>query len=76
VSSCNENDAVSLIGRNCILHKVAVDNQDALCNGFHDRIIQKTLDVIANVAVDLKECIVSGDIQSKRLIKNKILHRP
>ena len=71
-SICNDNDAVSLISRNCILHKVAVNNQDAICHGFHDRIIQKTLDGIANVNVNLKECIASGDNHSRHLITNKI----
>jgi len=71
----NENDAVSLISRNCILHKVAINNQDAICHGFHDRIIQKTLDGIARVDVDLKECIASGDNYSRHLITNKIFDR-
>jgi DeoR family suf operon transcriptional repressor len=71
----NENDAVSLISRNCILHKVAINNQDTICHGFHDRIIQKTLDGIAKVDVDLKECIASGDKHSRHLITNKILDR-
>lgn len=69
----NENDAVSLISRNCILHKVAINNQDAICHGFHDRIIQKTLDGIARVDVDLKECIASGDNYSRHLITKQNL---
>jgi predicted ArsR family transcriptional regulator len=67
-----DNETFSLTSRNCILHKVAVSNQDIISHGFHDRIIQKTLDGKANVNVELKECIASGDNYSRHVITNKI----
>jgi predicted ArsR family transcriptional regulator len=64
-----ENDGnFSLISRNCILHKIALMDQDTVCHGFHDRIIQKTFDGKINVAVQLKECIALGDNVSRHLI--------
>jgi len=64
-------DTFSLVSRNCVLHKVALSDQDAICHGFHDRIIQKTLDEKANVDVELRECIALGDNHSRHIITNK-----
>ncbi|MFL6503280.1 MAG: hypothetical protein ACJ70W_07055 [Nitrososphaera sp.] len=30
--------------KNCILHKVASNNQDMICHGLHDKIISKSLE--------------------------------
>jgi DeoR family suf operon transcriptional repressor len=58
----------SIISRNCIVHKTAIRHQDAICHGFHDRIIQKSLDGKINAKVQLKECIALGDRHSKHII--------
>lgn len=64
-------DTFSLVSRNCVLHKVALSDQDAICHGFHDRIIQKTLNGKVNVDVELRECIALGDNHSRHIITNK-----
>ncbi len=58
----------SLISRNCILHKIALENQDIICHGLHDRIIERTLGGKGNVDVELKECIALGNSFSKHVI--------
>lgn len=58
----------SIISRNCIVHKAAIRHQDAICHGFHDRIIQKSLDGKINAKVQLKECIALGDKHSTHII--------
>jgi predicted ArsR family transcriptional regulator len=58
----------SIMSRNCIVHKVAYINQDAVCHGFHDRIIQKALEGKINPEVNLKECIALGDNYSRHTI--------
>jgi DeoR family transcriptional regulator, suf operon transcriptional repressor len=58
----------SIISRNCIVHKAAIRHQDAICHGFHDRIIQKSLDGKINAKVQLKECIALGDKHSRHII--------
>ncbi len=58
----------SIISRNCIVHKAAIRHQDAICHGFHDRIIQKSLDGKINAKVQLKECIALGDKHSRHTI--------
>jgi DeoR family suf operon transcriptional repressor len=58
----------SIMSRNCIVHKVAFSNQDVICHGFHDRIIQKTLEGKLNPEVRLKECIALGDNYSRHII--------
>ncbi|MFZ0514034.1 MAG: ArsR family transcriptional regulator [Candidatus Nitrosopolaris sp.] len=65
------NETYSLVSRNCILHKIALDNQDAICHGLHDRIIQKTLAGKVNSDVELKECIALGNNYSRHVITNK-----
>jgi DeoR family transcriptional regulator, suf operon transcriptional repressor len=64
----NHNSTYSIISRNCIVHKIATKHQDAICHGFHDRIIQKSLDGKINTKVQLKECIVLGDKHSRHVI--------
>src|ERR671925_181099 len=58
----------SIISRNCIVHKIATKHQDVICHGFHDRIIQKSLDGKLNTKVQLKECIALGDKYSRHII--------
>jgi DeoR family transcriptional regulator, suf operon transcriptional repressor len=58
----------SIISHNCILHKTAIKHQDAICHGFHDRIIQKSLDGKIKAKVELKECIALGDQYSRHII--------
>ena len=58
----------SIISRNCIVHKAAIRHQDAICHGFHNRIIQKSLDGKMDAKVQLKECIALGDKYSRHII--------
>jgi DeoR family suf operon transcriptional repressor len=62
------NKTYSLVSRNCVLHKVAVDNHDVICHGLHDRLIHKALDGKVNPEVQLKECIALGDEYSRHII--------
>ena len=69
--SKEDNETYSLVSRNCILHKIALNNQDAICHGLHDRIIQKTLGGKVNADVELKECIALGNNYSRHIITHK-----
>jgi predicted ArsR family transcriptional regulator len=64
----NDNSTYSIISHNCIVRKIAIKHQDAICHGFHDRIIQKSLDGKTNAKVQLKECIALGDKYSRHFI--------
>jgi DeoR family suf operon transcriptional repressor len=64
----NGSTTYSIISRNCIVHKAAIRHKDAICHGFHDRIIQKSLDGKINAKVQLKECIAMGDKYSRHII--------
>jgi DeoR family transcriptional regulator, suf operon transcriptional repressor len=64
----NSSSTYSIVSRNCIVHKIAIENQDAICHGFHDRLIQKSLDGKINAKVELKECIALGDKYSRHII--------
>jgi DeoR family transcriptional regulator, suf operon transcriptional repressor len=56
--------------KNCILSKVASNNQDLICHGLHDRIISKSLDAgKSGVRVELKECMVLGNEYCTHIIK-------
>ena len=70
-SIVKERDSYSLLSRNCIVHKAALKNQDAICNGFHSRMIKKVLNGELNVNVQLKECIVVGHNYSRHVITYK-----
>jgi hypothetical protein len=52
-----------------------LDNQDAICHGLHDRIIQKTLGGKVNADVELKECIALGNNYSRHIITNNSVKR-
>ena len=70
-SIVKERDSYSLLSRNCIVHKAALKNQDAICNGFHSRMIKKVLNGELNVNVQLKECIAVGHNYSRHVITYK-----
>ena len=57
-----ENDGSFYItSKNCILHKVALKNQDIICHSLHDRLIKKSLEgESSGVKVELKDCIALG----------------
>ncbi len=64
----------SLLCKNCILYKIALEHQDIICHGFHDRLILKSLNgkkQQANTIVELKECIAKGDNFSRHSITKK-----
>jgi len=64
-------ETFSLVSRNCILYKIALEHQDTICHGLHDRIIQKTLGGKVKADVELKECIALGNSYSKHIITNR-----
>ena len=71
MSSLHKEDdigAYSITSRNCSVHKVALGNQDIICNGFHSRMIEKALDGKVNPNVQLKECIALGDNYSRHIV--------
>ena len=56
--------------KNCILHKVASNNQDMVCHGLHDKIISKSLDAgKSDVRVELKECMALGNEYCRHVIR-------
>jgi predicted ArsR family transcriptional regulator len=69
----NNNDvgAYSILSKNCILHRVAMENQDAICHGLHDMIIRKSLEGKSNVNVELKECMALGNAYCRHVITDK-----
>ena len=59
--SKDEDGSFYITSRNCILHKIALKNQDIICHSLHDRIIKKSLDgENSDVKVELKDCIALG----------------
>ena len=64
----DDNNTYSIVSNNCIVHKAAIRHQDAICHGFHDRLIQKSLDGKMGAKVQLKECIALGDKHSRHII--------
>jgi predicted ArsR family transcriptional regulator len=66
----------SVLSKNCILHKVALNHQDVICHGLHDRMIMRSLSgggekQQPNIKVELKECIALGDNFSRHAITKK-----
>lgn len=58
--------------KNCILHKVALKNQDIICHGLHDRMIRKALEEEnSDIKVELKDCIALGSNFSRHKITKK-----
>lgn len=61
-----------ITSKNCILHKVALKNQDIICHGLHDRIIKKALEgENSDIKVELKDCIALGSNFSTHKITKK-----
>jgi DeoR family transcriptional regulator, suf operon transcriptional repressor len=58
----------SITSHNCVVHKVALSHQDAICNGLHSRMIERALDGKVNPNVQLKECIALGNNYSRHVI--------
>ena len=57
--------------KNCILHKVATNNQDMICHGLHDKIISKSLEGDNSEArIELKECMALGNEYCRHIIKS------
>src|SRR2546421_12201596 len=76
-SIAKEHDgSFSVLSKNCILHKVALNHQDVICHGLHDRMIIRSLSggkkkqQQRNMNVELKECIALGDNFSRHAITN------
>jgi predicted ArsR family transcriptional regulator len=64
--------AYSIVSKNCILHRVALKNQDAICHGLHDTIIKKSLDdKSSKVHVELRECMALGDTYCRHVITDR-----
>ena len=55
--------------KNCILHKVASNNQDMICHGLHDKIISKSLEGSSDASVELKECMALGNEYCRHVIR-------
>lgn len=56
-----ENNLFCIRSKNCVLHKVASNNQEMICHGLHDKIISKSLGGKSNARVELKECMALGN---------------
>ena len=57
--------------KNCILHKVATNNQDMICHGLHDKIISKSLEGDNSEArIELKECMALGNEYCRHIIRS------
>lgn len=67
----NAETTFHLQSKNCILHKVAMENQDTICHGLHDRIIQKSLGGKSKVSVELKECMALGNAYCRHIIRTR-----
>jgi DeoR family suf operon transcriptional repressor len=66
-----EDNSFCIQSKNCILHKVASNNQDLVCHGIHDKIISKSLGGKSNVRVELKECIALGSEYCRHVITDR-----
>jgi DeoR family suf operon transcriptional repressor len=58
--------------KNCILHKVASNNQDIICHGLHDKIISKSLEGNSDVRIELKECMALGNEYCRHIIRSEV----
>jgi predicted ArsR family transcriptional regulator len=56
--------------KNCILHKVASNNQDMICHGLHDKIISKSLGGNSEARIELKECMALGNEYCRHVIRS------
>ena len=68
-----EDGSFYITSKNCILHKVALKNQDIICHGLHDRMIRKALEgENSDLTVELKDCIALGSNFSTHKITKKL----
>ena len=58
--------------KNCILHKVASNNQDLICHGLHDKIISKSLEGNSGARIELKECMALGNEYCRHIIRSGV----
>lgn len=66
-----KDDSYCIQSKNCILYKVASNNQKMICHGLHDRIISKSLvQGKAGVKVELKECMALGSEYCRHIIRS------
>jgi DeoR family suf operon transcriptional repressor len=57
--------------KNCILHKVASNNQEMICHGLHDKIISKSLEGNKpDARIELKECMALGNEYCRHIIRS------
>jgi DeoR family suf operon transcriptional repressor len=56
--------------KNCILHRVASNNQDIICHGLHDKIISKSLEGNSDARVELKECMALGNEYCRHIVRS------
>jgi DeoR family transcriptional regulator, suf operon transcriptional repressor len=57
--------------KNCILHKVASNNQEMICHGLHDKIISKSLEGNnPDARVELKECMALGNEYCRHIVRS------
>jgi predicted ArsR family transcriptional regulator len=68
----DEDGIFNITSKNCIIHKVALENQDIICHGLHDRMIRKALEgKNSDIKVELKDCIALGSNFSTHRITKK-----
>jgi DeoR family suf operon transcriptional repressor len=57
--------------KNCILHKVASNNQEMICHGLHDKIISKSLEGNnPDARIELKECMALGNEYCRHIVRS------
>lgn len=64
-----EDNSFCIQSKNCILYKAALNNQDRICHGLHDKIIAKALEGKPDVSVELKECMALGSEYCRHVIR-------
>lgn len=67
----SDTDGYSILSKNCILAKVATENQEAICHRLHSRIIAKSLDGGHDIGIELRECMALGDTFCRHVITEK-----
>jgi DeoR family suf operon transcriptional repressor len=67
-----KDNSFSIQSKNCILHKVASNNQDMICHGLHDKIISKSLEGISDAKIELKECMALGNEYCRHVIRSGV----
>lgn len=65
-----KDNCIYIQSKNCILHKVASNNQDMICHGLHDKIISKSLEGTSDAGIELKECMALGDEYCKHVVRS------